>query len=172
MREGTLMDNSQDREEYKQAGPVNAAAALSPQQPEEAPEELTVSEVEAAPAPKKDRLLKAIYLVGAIAAACLLVGLLDPAVKALMIALCALMGVTAALLAIARSGHWEVFWYGFGRVLVLLLRFIFEILLDVLLHSGSGSRGGSSRGSGGFGGFGGARGGGGRTSGGGAGRRK
>ena len=165
------MDDPADREEYKQAGPVNAAAALSPQKPEEAPEELTVSEIETAPAPapKKDKLLKAIYLVGAVAVACLLFGLLDPAVRALMIALCALMGVTAALLAIARSGHWEVFWYGFGRVLIVLLRFIFEILLDVLLHSGSGSHGGSSRGSGGFGG---ARGGGGRTSGGGAGRRK
>ena len=168
------MDNSEGREEYKQAEPVNAAAVMRPPEPEEAPEELTVSEIEAAPAPerKKDKLFKAICLVGALAAVCLLVGLLDPAVTALMIALCALLGVAASLMAIARSGHWEVFWYGFGRVLIVLLRFIFEILLDTLLHSGSGSRGRSSRGSGGFGGFGGGRGGGGRTSGGGAGRRR
>ena len=169
------MDNSEGREEYKQAEPVNAAAVMSAPEPEEAPEELTVSEIEAAPAPaparKKDGLFMAICLVGALAAVCLLVGLLDPAVTALMIALCALLGVAAALMAIARSGHWEVFWYGFGRVLIVLLRFIFEILLDTLLHSGSGSRGRSSRGSGGFGGFGGARGGGGRSSGGGASRR-
>ena len=165
------MDNSEGREEYKQAEPVNAAAVMSAPEPEEAPEELTVSEIEAAPAPerKKDGLFMAICLVGALAAVCLLVGLLDPAVTALMIALCALMGVAAALMAIARSGHWEVFWYGFGRVLIVLLRFIFEILLDALLHSGSGSHGRSSRGSGGFGG---ARGGGGRSSGGGAGRRR
>ena len=165
------MDNSEGREEYKQAEPVNAAAVMSAPEPEEAPEELTVSEIEAAPAParKKDKLFKAICLVGALAAVCLLVGLLDPAVTALMIALCALLGVAAALMAIARSGHWEVFWYGFGRVLIVLLRFIFEILLDALLHSGSGSHGRSSRGSGGFGG---ARGGGGRSSGGGAGRRR
>ena len=49
------MDNSEGREEYKQAEPVNAAAVVSVPEPEEAPEELTVSEIEAAPATEKRR---------------------------------------------------------------------------------------------------------------------
>lgn len=168
MPEKTPFEDSEVREDGKAA---EASAIAFRQEPEERPEGLTVSEIETAPAPQKDKLRKAIFIVGALAVACLLVGLLDPAVTALMIALCMLLGVAAALMAIARSGHWEVFWYGFGRVLVLILRFVFEVLLDVLIHSGSRSSGGSSRGSGHSGGFGGARGGGGRTSGGGAGRR-
>ncbi len=170
MREKTFAEAPAEPEQRDAAQAVSTAVCLP--ESEEAPEELTVSEIEAAPAPKKDGLRKAMYVVGALALACLLAGILDPAVTGLMIALAALLGMAAGLMAIARSGHWEVFWYGFGRVLILILRFIFEVLIDALLHSGSsGSHGRSSRGSGGFGGFGGARGGGGRTSGGGAGRR-